>query len=183
MKIFSVSQIKNWDKFTISHEPVKSVDLMERAAKACFQWISENIDQKKAIRIFCGKGNNGGDGLALARLLVKKKYKVFVYIVDKKSPGSADFETNLERLKKVPVVKIHSLENRNSFPEISKEDIIIDALFGTGLNKKPTGLFSDLIEYINSIHAIVISIDIPSGLYVDKSSKNNPISSKVTFPK
>lgn len=175
MKIFSVSQIKNWDKFTISHEPVKPVDLMERAAKACFQWISENSDITKTFRIFCGKGNNGGDGLALARLLAKKKYRVVVYIVDKESPGSADFETNLERLKKLQVVKIHNLENRNSFPGISKEDIIIDALFGTGLNKKPTGIFAELIGYINSIRAKIISIDIPSGLYVDKSSKANPI--------
>ncbi|MEO8854183.1 MAG: NAD(P)H-hydrate epimerase, partial [Ginsengibacter sp.] len=175
MKILSVSQIKSWDKFTISHEPVPSIDLMERAANACSQWILKNIEQKKSIKIFCGKGNNGGDGLAIARLLAKKKYKIAVYLIDKDSPGSDDFEMNLERLKKIKVVTINSIENKKSFPGISEEDVIIDALFGTGLNKKPRGLIADIIEYINTTNSKVISIDIPSGLYVDKSSKSNPI--------
>ena len=72
MKIFSVAQIKAWDAFTISNEPVKSIDLMERAARACFDWITKNIDNNITLKIFCGKGNNGGDGLAIARHLVQK---------------------------------------------------------------------------------------------------------------
>lgn len=147
---------------------------MERATTACFNWILKNFEKNISFKIFCGKGNNGGDGLAIARLLSKNKYDVSVFILENKNSGSADFETNLKRLKKKSV-KISFLENEKSFPVLSKDDLIIDAIFGTGLNKKPTGLVSTLINYINKNQAKVISIDVPSGLYVDKSSVGNTI--------
>ena len=174
MKIFSVSEIKNWDSYTISNEPVKSIALMERAALACSQWISENFIKKKSFKIFCGRGNNGGDGLAIARILSGKKYTVRVYILDGTSPGSPDFETNLKNLKKKNV-EIVFLDDEKSFPPISDEDVIIDALFGTGLNRKINGLAAELIKYINKSHANVISIDVTSGLYIEKSSGKNPV--------
>ncbi len=174
MKIFSVSQIKNWDSYTISHEPVKSIALMERAALACSQWISENFIKKKSFKIFCGRGNNGGDGLVIARILSDKKYAVRVYVFSGTSPGSTDFETNLKNLKKRNV-EIAFLVDEKSFPPISDEDVIIDALFGTGLNRKINGLAAALIKYINKSHANVISIDAPSGLYIEKSSEKNAV--------
>lgn len=169
MKIYSADQIKDWDTYTITHEPIKSIDLMERAAAACFDWIIQNFDDYYHFKIFCGKGNNGGDGLAIARLLNSIKYQVSVFIFNSESPGSKDFEENLKKLKKTSV-KIAILADENSFPEISGQDILIDALFGTGLNKPVTGLYKCLIKFINSQNLPVISIDIPSGLYVDKSS-------------
>ncbi|MGN6803849.1 MAG: NAD(P)H-hydrate epimerase, partial [Ginsengibacter sp.] len=102
MKIFSVEQIRNWDAYTINNEPVKSIDLMERAATACFDWIIRNFDDSYHFIIFCGKGNNGGDGLAIARLLKSIKYRVSVFIVQSGS-ASADFETNLKKLEKTSV--------------------------------------------------------------------------------
>jgi NAD(P)H-hydrate epimerase len=147
---------------------------MERAATDCSNWVAANFNKNISFKIFCGKGNNGGDGLAIARLLSAKKYKVSVYSIEAKKAGSADFEINLKRLKKT-AVEIFFLENKKSFPALLKDDFIIDALFGTGLNKKPTGLVSSLINYINKIEAKVISIDVPSGLYVDKSSVGNTI--------
>ena len=174
MKIFSASQIRNWDSYTIEHEPVKSIRLMERAALACADCISYNFDKKKPIKIFCGKGNNGGDGLAIARLLAKHKFRVSVFILENKKAGSADFETNLERLNNTSV-KIFFLQTEKSFPALSKDDLIIDAIFGTGLNKKPVGLVSKLINYINENASYVLSIDVPSGLFIDKSSVGNPI--------
>jgi NAD(P)H-hydrate epimerase len=175
LKIFSVSQIKNWDLFTIQNKPVKSIRLMERAAKECSDWITRNFrDQKIPVKIFCGKGNNGGDGLAIARHLSGDKYKVSVFILENKKPGSPDFETNLHRLSRTSV-KIFFLANENSFPELSKDDLIIDAIFGTGLNKKPAGLVSALIKFMNDNSRKVISIDVPSGLYIDKSSEGNAI--------
>ena len=75
MKIFSAKQIKQWDAYSIKNEPIASIDLMERAAKACYRWLVQNDLAKKHVRIFCGKGNNGGDGLALARLLIQKTDK------------------------------------------------------------------------------------------------------------
>lgn len=100
MKIFSASQIKDWDTYTIKNEPIASIDLMERAAKACSDWITNKCKQTNTFKIFCGKGNNGGDGLAIARLLIEKKFSVSVYIVEANSKGSLDFQINLERLKK-----------------------------------------------------------------------------------
>jgi NAD(P)H-hydrate epimerase len=173
MKIFSVSQIKAWDSYSIQNEPLKSIDLMERAAVACFEWITKNFASNCSFKIFCGKGNNGGDGLAIARLLSQKNFNVSLYIISR-SNGSTDFETNLKRLKTTSV-KTYFLEDKKSLPIISKDDVIIDAIFGTGLNKTPEGLFSDLIKYINETNAKVISIDVPSGLFIDKSSANNSV--------
>lgn len=174
MKIFSVSQIKNWDLYTIESDPVKSIDLMERAATACFNWNIKNFKKNISFKIFCGKGNNGGDGLAIARLLSSNKYDVSVFVLENKNSGSPDFEINLKRLKKTSV-EVSFLKDEKSFPVLSKNEIIIDAIFGTGLNKKPTGFISTLINYINQNSSNVISIDIPSGLYVDKSSVGNTI--------
>jgi ADP-dependent NAD(P)H-hydrate dehydratase / NAD(P)H-hydrate epimerase len=174
LKIFSVSQIKNWDLFTIQNEPVKSIDLMERAAEVCFNWIINNIDTNISFKIFCGKGNNGGDGLAIARLLSEKNYDVSIFILENKQAGSPDFETNFLRLNKT-TVKIFYLDNEASFPVLSKDELIIDTIFGTGLNKKPTGLVLSLINFINDNSSNVISIDVPSGLYTDKSSVGNAI--------
>ena len=148
MKIFSASQIKEWDAFTIKNEPVSSVELMERAAKACATWILQNFSHTSPIKIFCGKGNNGGDGLAIARLLIENKFPVSVYIVETNPAGSGDFQNNLRRLQQT-LSEIHFIRTDQSFPVIAKEEIIIDALFGTGLNKKPSGIFEQLIEYIN----------------------------------
>lgn len=158
----------------MSHEPVISIALMERAAMVCCTWIMENFNKKKSFKIFCGRGNNGGDGLAIARILSGKKYKVRVYILDGPSSGSPDFETNLKKLKKTNI-EIFFLKNEKSFPAISKNDVIIDALFGTGLNRKIGGLVAALIQYINKNKVTVISIDVPSGLYTEKSSKKNPV--------
>lgn len=168
MKIFSASQIKAWDAFTIQHEPVSSVALMERAAGACVAWINDRFDRQQSFKIFCGKGNNGGDGLAVARMLLENGYPVSAYIVDSPKPGSSDFEINLERLHKI-CNEIYFLKDVQSFPPLNN-DVVIDALFGTGLNKRITGLFSKVIHHINNSAKTVIAIDVPSGLFTDESS-------------
>ncbi len=172
MKIFSAEQIKNRDAFTIKNEPVSSIDLMERAAKACTDWITANFNNTTSFKIFCGKGNNGGDGLAVARLLLQQKFPVSVYVADTNSKSSDDFETNLQQLKNISS-EVYFLESPEAFPKVEKNEIIIDALLGTGLNKKPSGIFQKLITHLNSSGAVIIAIDIPSGLYTDKSSKGN----------
>ncbi len=174
MKLFSAEQIKNWDLFTINNEPVLSIDLMERAASACVNWILQNFNNTSAFKIFCGKGNNGGDGLAIARLLIKNNFPVSVYIVESSSAGSQDFNLNLQRLKEKSQA-IYFIESAEVLPEIKKDDILIDSLFGTGLNKKPSGIFKKLILYLNNSGAQIISIDMPSGLYTDVSSDGNAI--------
>lgn len=174
MKIFSASQIKKWDAFTIANEPIASIDLMERAATACCNWlIGKNLGLHH-FRIFCGKGNNGGDGLALARMLIQHNCRVTVYILEFGKAGTHDFQTNLERLHPV-CTDIHFIQSAEFIPVINKSDIVIDALFGTGLNKPLEGISMELVKHINNTGGTVISIDLPSGLFTDKSSKNNAV--------
>jgi hydroxyethylthiazole kinase-like uncharacterized protein yjeF len=174
MKIFSAVQIKNWDAFTIENEPIASVDLMERAATACCKWLIGKNFGAFHFRIFCGKGNNGGDGLAIARMLIEHKCRVTVYILEFGKIGSDDFQTNLERLHTL-TTDIHFIQSAEFFPVINDTDIIVDALFGTGLNKPPQGISATLISQINLYNNTVISIDLPSGLFADKSSQGHAV--------
>lgn len=174
MKIFSSSQIKEWDAYTIKNEPITSIDLMERAATACCKWlIGKNFGQYH-FRIFCGKGNNGGDGLAIARMLIEHRCTVTVYILEFGNIGTGDFQTNLERLHPLSS-DIHFIQSEEFFPVLNDTDIIIDALFGTGLNKPLTGISKALVEHINRSNSTIISIDLPSGLFADKSSKSTAV--------
>jgi NAD(P)H-hydrate epimerase len=173
MKILSAEEIRLWDQFTIKHEPVTSIDLMERAAGKCVQWIVENVLTSTGFSIFCGKGNNGGDGLAIARMLAKKNHPVIVYILELGQKGTEDFRTNLSRMKEYPEAKICFIKNETDFPIINPGEIIIDALFGSGLNRQLEGVTAKLVEHINTSNCKKISIDIPSGMFVDRSSKNN----------
>ncbi|MCW3092590.1 MAG: carbohydrate kinase, partial [Ferruginibacter sp.] len=164
MKIFSAAQIRQWDAYTIANEPVSSIDLMERAAGACFNWITPNINQSKLFIFFCGPGNNGGDGLAIARMVHLAGYEVSVYLLGV-GKRSEDFKTNLERITQLVTCK--EIITATDFPEIQTNAIIIDALFGSGLSRPLDGVAAALVNYINESQKLVISIDIPSGLFVD----------------
>ena len=174
MEIYTADAIKRWDEYTITHEPIPSIDLMERAASRCVDWMMQRRLQKKSFLIFCGKGNNGGDGLAIARMLHKLGAPVEVYILEFGKMGSPDFQTNLLRLHELPV-PIHYLQTQTGFPDISEDHIIIDALFGSGLSKPLDGHAAALAEHINRSNALVISIDVPSGLFTERSSIGHPI--------
>lgn len=147
---------------------------MERAAQQCFNWIKDRLGLNKKVFIFCGKGNNGGDGLAIARMLLHERCHVSVYILEFGKPGSEDFQTNLRRLHE-GTTDIHFIQSTENFPIIAKDDIVIDALFGSGLNKALDGLPAELVRHINQSHVTIISIDVPSGLFIDESSTGNTI--------
>ena len=117
MKIFSAAQIKLWDEYTMQHEPVISLNLMERAATLCADWISEHTDFSKKIMIYCGPGNNGGDGLVIARILLLQGRKVQVYFLD--GSQSTDFKANFERLLQHHVSPV-LLSSADLFPEDRK---------------------------------------------------------------
>ncbi|MEI7734579.1 MAG: NAD(P)H-hydrate dehydratase [Ferruginibacter sp.] len=174
MKIFSASQIKAWDAYTIVNEPVKSIQLMERAATSCFNWLVENNFTGPELYVFCGRGNNGADGLAIARLLLQQKYKVKTFILEAENKATPDFETNLERLS-TETLHINFISTPGNFPLIPAGTVLIDALYGTGLNKPLTNNNELLVNYLNYSGAPIISIDIPSGLYADQSSVGNAI--------
>ena len=146
---------------------------MERAAGKCVEWIMQKAWQQPQFHIFCGKGNNGGDGLVIARQLWVHGYPVSVYILESGKIGTPDFQVNLQRLHDLNLSDISYIQSNEHFPEINSDNIIIDALFGSGLNKALEGVAAALVNHINSSPAIVISIDLPSGLFIDASSTGN----------
>lgn len=170
MKIFPVDKIREADQFTIENEPIKSIDLMERAASKCYKWIKPRIEKNSQIKIVVGPGNNGGDGLVLAQLFSKTKVPVEVIIIRFTEKESADFATNLKRFKSKENVKITELRPDDTVPDFYENDVVIDAIFGSGLSKPVKGFIADVINSVNRSTAKVISIDIPSGLFADKTS-------------
>ncbi len=167
MKILNTEQLRAADRNTIVNEPIKSIDLMERAALNCVQWFHYNkLDRKKQIHIFCGMGNNGGDGLAIARLLHQDGFLVYTYLVHFSKNMSDDFITNFKRIE-LENVSPQSIYTQEDFPVLSKDDIVIDAIFGIGFSKPITGFTKKLIQYINQSNATVFAIDVPSGLPID----------------
>jgi len=170
MKIFSASQMRAWDQYTIKEEPVTSAGLMERAASRCADWILAAKLPSYPIHIFCGKGNNGGDGLAIARLLADHHREVAVYVTDRPENCSADFRENYQKLQESRSARIQMMVEGHHPVMLNKDMIIIDALFGTGLQRPPQGLYADVIKTINDSGATVISIDTPSGLFADSPS-------------
>ncbi|MBS1935691.1 MAG: NAD(P)H-hydrate dehydratase [Bacteroidetes bacterium] len=174
MQILSAEEIRAWDEYTIMHEPITSIALMERAVSICFEWLRNGSYLGKSFSVFCGKGNNGGDGLALARMLLENDSPVVIYILEFGHKGTDDFQANLARLheRKADIRFIQTEENIHPIPA---DDIIIDALFGSGLNRPLEGLTAKLVRHINDSGNEIISIDIPSGLFVSKSSKGNPV--------
>jgi NAD(P)H-hydrate epimerase len=172
MKILSANQIREWDQYTIRHEPISSIDLMERAAGKCSQWLQENNMLDQPITIICGKGNNGGDGLAIARMLVQQNINLLnIYILESGSQGSEDFQTNLEKLH----YPIRFIQSEKNFPSFRKNEIIIDALFGSGLNRPLDGVAAKLVEHINQSGHTVVSIDLPSGLPADEAAATTAV--------
>lgn len=175
MKILSAEQIRQWDQFTIEQEPIASVDLMERAAQKCTDWLCDHYPDATTFSIFCGKGNNGGDGLAIARQLMERNYFVSVNILEFGHRGTDDFQVNLARLHKLTQVDIHFIQTEQQLHPFTKGTIIIDAIFGSGLNRPLEGVTANLVHHINSSGCEIVSIDIPSGLFVDHSSRGNTV--------
>lgn len=168
-KIISAEQTRLADQHTISNEPIASIDLMERASVAFTRAFERSVPKNNRIIIFCGCGNNGGDGFAIARLLIENGYSVQAVLVEFRNELSPDCHSNLLKLNHVL-----RLDSISDFPNIQDKSIIIDAILGTGLNSPAKGLVAEVIDRINSSNKCVYSVDIPSGLYCDSltDSKN-----------
>ncbi|HEU4472486.1 MAG TPA: NAD(P)H-hydrate dehydratase [Flavisolibacter sp.] len=173
MNIYTAQQLRAWDAYTIEHEPISSLGLMERAAAACVGWIGVHDWKDRNFIVICGKGNNGGDGLAIARLLLARGYRLSVYVLATGKPGSPDFEANLKNLHPAGIVKL--ILSTNDFPPLREEDMVIDAMFGSGLQRPLEGLAATLAAYLNRLACTVISIDLPSGLFMDGPSAGEAI--------
>ena len=173
MKIFTSAQIHELDKFTIENEPIESIDLMERASTMLAHAIAETYDRETPVIVFAGPGNNGGDALAVARMLSEMNYAVEAYLFNTTVGLSPDCEKNRDRLIKVRGLKAFT-EVKHEFdpPVLTEETLVIDGLFGSGLNKPLTGGFASVVKYINASRAKVVSIDIPSGMMTEDNTYN-----------
>ncbi len=165
MKILNAKSIREWDQFTIDNLPIASIDLMEKAAFTITDWISNNhFSEKFSFAVFCGTGNNGGDGLAITRQLTNKGYNAHAYLMDSdRAQYSTDCHHNRLRLTD----NLSIISTANDLPHLSPNTIIIDALLGIGINKKLEGIYKETVEFINQQNLIVISVDLPSGVYLD----------------
>ncbi len=186
MKILSTEQIREADKFTIQNEPISSIDLMERAASKCVEWLIEKYATGTRYDILCGSGNNGGDGLVIARQLAQKGNKVHVYHIQLSKNSTKDFDSNLERLNntKAVALNLHTIKSAKDFTKTdisTSQGIIIDAMIGSGLNKAIKGELSDIIETVNNLSAEIIAVDCPTGLFGDALNKKQDSIIKATY--
>ncbi|SEM35143.1 NAD(P)H-hydrate epimerase [Chitinophaga rupis] len=177
MKIFTATQIREADAYTIQHEPISSLQLMERAATACAQWLFRHFDARKPFYIFCGMGNNGGDGLAITRLLLNNGYKATACIVHHSNKASADHTANRQLLEQQYPQSIYDVAAVADLPTLPPKSIIIDAIFGTGLRSAIEGWMAGLIHQLNDLQTrhTLVAIDLPSGMLADASSAHMPV--------
>lgn len=172
MKIFTSSQVREIDKYTIEKEPIASIDLMERASQQIADWITEHYNQLHTFVIFAGPGNNGGDGFAVARMLAEKFYRVRVIVLWIAENLSPDAQTNYNLLKTMDIVQVIDLHDVDQIPVPDQSEILLDAIFGSGLNRPADGYAAKVIRFINTLPNIRIAIDIPSGLFGEDNTTN-----------
>ena len=172
MKIFTSAQIRELDHYTIEHEPIKSIDLMERAAEALTKTITELWDTETPFIVFAGPGNNGGYALAVTRKLINKGYSAKAYLFNVKGTLSPDCNINKERLREMGNEALVEITREFEPPTLTRETVVIDGLFGSGINKPLGGGFAAMVNYINQSESKVVSIDIPSGLMTEDNSFN-----------
>lgn len=170
MKILTSEQIREIDSKTISRRGISSLELMKNAATAFYNWFTKKYTDKNiSVLIFSGVGNNGGDGLVVARLLYKSGYNVRVCLVEYSAKYTEDCAHNVRRVKSenIPFTKITTDED---IPNIQSQDVVIDAIFGTGLSREIGGVAAEIIRRINASAKPVISVDIPSGMFMDRKT-------------
>ncbi len=168
MKIFDIKTAREADKITIERQGITFYDLMERAGTQVFHWLKHNFPDKETLfHVICGQGNNGGDGLVVARLLHEAKYKVVLDILEDAGKPTPDFTTNLA---KIDAGKL-KYNNGEIYSYKHGKLVVVDAVFGIGLTREPEGSVKEIIEKINHSNAYVVSIDVPSGMFMDKKTK------------
>lgn len=167
MKIFSTQNIRACDAYTIKSAGISSYDLMERAATACTRWVIDNTPRDSLFVVLCGSGNNGGDGLAIARMLHLRSHGVKAFLLRHTAELSPDCEANLARLRKSGEELVTEVSPDTFITDIPSNIIIIDALLGTGINRPLEGWIAQFIRHVNTLPNTRISIDMPSGLPAD----------------
>ncbi len=181
LPVYAATDLKKWDHFTIDRLSVSSIELMEKAADACFVWIRTNLNKDIRFVIFCGNGNNGGDGLVVARKLVEAGCQVYVIQYELTALPSMEYSHNLERLENLGFNGFMPWNYNNIGSILTDNTWFIDALVGYGLNREPDNALASAINLINYFKRPTISIDIPSGLYPDQAIHHECVHSDVTL--
>ncbi|MFZ4783875.1 MAG: NAD(P)H-hydrate dehydratase [Flavobacteriales bacterium] len=179
MKIFTASQIRRADQYTIIHEPIASIDLMERAAQACVTQLIAHFPHQQHFTICCGPGNNGGDGLAMSRLLLEKNFEVSTYIIESEK-NSTDHQINYQRLLQTPGCEIKAFHQQTDITP-NERSVLIDCLLGTGVTRPVEGELAELIQHLNQSFKTIISIDVPSGMHCDEHTIGPSINASETW--
>ena len=174
MKILTGGQFRELDLYTIEHEPIASIDLMERASRAITDVLLQRYaEQHPRIIVFAGPGGNGGDGLAVARMLTEAGHATEAFLFNVTGHLNPDCATNRDRLLALEGAHLTEVTSELVFPELRPGDLVIDALFGTGLSKPLSGGFAMVTKRINQSQATVVSIDVPSGLMCEDNTYND----------
>lgn len=174
MKILPTESIRQLDAYTMEHEPISSIDLMERAATALTEALAKRWQPDTPFVLFAGSGNNGGDALAVARQLAGRGYRTETYLFNPKGHLSPDCQTNKERLLELPQAVLHEITSQFIPPHLTSLHVVVDGLFGSGLNRPLGGGFASVVRFINASPAYVVAIDVPSGLMGEDNSHNIP---------
>jgi ADP-dependent NAD(P)H-hydrate dehydratase / NAD(P)H-hydrate epimerase len=174
MKLFQTDQLRELDSKTLEMENISSVTLMDRAALALFTRIRQEVKATEKVLIMAGPGNNGGDALAVARLLAEANYSVQTCCCTSEGKFSADAQIQLERLKGTPGSNLQLLDSATDLANVTDAGHIVDGLFGSGLNRPLAGFFAEVVQWINRQNAQKISIDLPSGLFGEDNRSNDP---------
>ncbi len=173
MKIFRADQVREIDAYTIEHEPIRPIDLMERAARQLHHWITKRYFQDRKVKVITGPGNNGGDSLALARMLADDFYDTEIYYVEFTDKVSDSWKINHKRIIEQGRVAFHTLAQGDELPHFDPCDLLIDGLFGSGLSRPLNGFPAEIVRWMNHMGNEIIAIDVPSGLMGEDNSGNN----------
>ena len=180
MKIFSADQIRNCDNFTIKTEPISPINLIERASETCVDWLVAHFQLKDNYYLFCGNGNNGGDGLAIARMLYLKGFNVKIFL-DLETPSQIEeVQINLKKVRDISGIDILDFSELENF-NFEENGVVIDAIFGTGLHRKVDGKYAKILQFLNIVQLPKVSIDIPSGLFSDHIFDENVVVFKTDY--
>lgn len=180
MILFDSKSIAQIEQYYITNSGNSSLSLMDCAAYQFVRWISNKVYKTSPIWILCGHGNNGADGLVIAQKLNAKGYKINILLIQSDKAGTEEYQYHREKTSADHTISIHnwSLENQ---PKLSPDCVIIDAIFGIGLNRPAEGQYAELIKWANQSNCPIYAVDIPSGLYANQISDGPIIKARETL--
>ncbi|HEX5625630.1 MAG TPA: NAD(P)H-hydrate dehydratase [Saprospiraceae bacterium] len=181
LPVYSAQQFRDWDRFTMEHKHMSSLKLMETAATAFVDCFTRHFDTGRTVLIFCGNGNNGGDGLAIARLLIQRSYQVMVVQIPVNDAGSPDYVENLNRLINLPFGDWLDSSKAMQFLNSDNKAVVVDAMIGSGLNRPLPQPIAKLVEALNALSNARIAVDIPTGLFVDQLAEGPVLNASMTI--